>query len=217
MKRALFLLGSTRGKKTGTESTANYLGERLEGYEFEKRRAHEFFQDKEKTTSFIDELCESDLFVMLSPVYVHSLPWPFLEVLKAAADSRRKPTGKNAAAVIHSGYIEPVQRRASREICRNFCNEISMNWLGSIDFGASPLIDGKPLGDLGRLGKWIRSALDETALCLSQGREISIKAEKLMSKHLGFFPRRLLLSFLNIRTRIDARKKKLDLESRPWG
>jgi hypothetical protein len=219
MKKIVFLLGSPRGTSTCTEAIADYLIAQLEGYEAEKWRAHEIFKDADRTASFIDAVRSAERLVLCSPVFVHSLPWPFQELLTAIADAPDQGglADTKVMAVIHSGYIEPIQRQTCFEICANFCCETGMVYQGGIGFGASPLIGAKPLEETGWLMKWPRRALQEMTLCINTGREVSARAKKLVRKHFALFPRRLLIMMMNMKVKGDARKAGIDYAAQPYG
>lgn len=68
---------------------------------------------------------------------------------------------KFMSAVIHNGYPKDIQRKSSKDICYNFSKKMGSNWLGALGFGGSPLIDGKPLEEVGWFTKNMRKSLDE--------------------------------------------------------
>lgn len=218
MKRVVFLLGSPRGVKTGTESIADYLGERLPGFEVEKWRAHQMFRDSERVAAFAETLRGAHLLVLCTPVYVHSLPWPFQEVLTALADAPTRDglSGLKVMTVIHSGYFEDVQRQTCFEMCCHFCRETGMVYRGGLGFGASPLIAGRPLESTGRVMRWVRRALDEMATCIADDRELSERATALIRRHFALMPKRLMIPLMKMKIERDAKKAGLDYRARPY-
>ena len=218
MKRVVFLLGSPRGVKTGSESIADYLGARLPGFEVQKWRAHQIFRDGARVAEFMKSLQDAHLLVLCSPVYVHSLPWPFQEVLTALADSpaRDALSGLTVMAVIHSGYLEEIQRQTCFEMCQHFCSETGMIYQGGIGFGASPLIDGRPLESTGRLMRWVRRALDEMATCITDDRELSDRATRLIRRHFALIPKWLMIPMMKLKVEGDAKKSGVDYRAQPY-
>ncbi|TVR62778.1 MAG: hypothetical protein EA426_01520 [Spirochaetaceae bacterium] len=218
MKRVVFLLGSPRGVKTGTESIANYLEARLPGIEVQRWRAHQIFRDGDQVAAFGESLRGAQLLVLCTPVYVHSLPWPFQEVLAALDDSPNRGglSGLNVMTVIHSGYLEDIQRQTCFEMCQHFCRETGMVYRGGFGFGASPLIDGRPLESTGRLMRWVRRALDEMATCIAHDRELSGKATALIHRHFALMPRWLMIPLMKLKVERDAKKAGVDYRARPY-
>jgi multimeric flavodoxin WrbA len=213
------LTGSTRGVKTASESIIDYLDARLgEGVQIKKYRAHQIFQDEVQKESFIKYLEKSDLILICSPVYVHSLPYPLVSLMEQLSRETDKDfwQNKKMMAVIHNGYPEDIQRKPSFEICRNFAEEMGMEWLGGIGFGGSPIIDGKPLEELGWFTKWMRRALDEMSNSIKTGEEISEKTRKFASKHFPSIPLWILKPLMNLRIKSMARKKGIDLFAQPY-
>ncbi len=189
-KKVITLIGSTRGKKTASESIVNYLFNDVNEVELRKYRAHEIFNKKEKLDVFMNDLKDGDILLISSPVYVHSLPYPLTVVLEQMAGKEFKSCwqSKKILAVFHSGYPEDIQRKASFKICENFANETSMKWMGGLGFGGSPLIAGRPLEEVGSFTKWMRKSLDELRISLIEGNEISADAYKMAKKHFPPYP-----------------------------
>jgi hypothetical protein len=123
---------------------------------------------------------------------------------------------KKMAAVIHSGYPQDIQRKASFAICENFAEEMGMEWLSGIGFGGSPIIDGKPLEEVGRFTKWMRKALEEMAASLEKGEQVSEEAEKYAQKHFPSIPLWILKIMLNLKVRMDARKNGVKFDQQPY-
>ncbi|MEJ6951582.1 NAD(P)H-dependent oxidoreductase [Natronospora cellulosivora (SeqCode)] len=219
-KKVLTLLGSTRGRKTASESIVNYLFEKKEFKQMElsKYLAHEIFKKKEKLDEFLLAAKNADTIIISSPVYVHSLPYPLTVVLESMADKENKDCwqGKNFFAIIHCGYPEEIQRKASLDICKNFANQTAMNWMGGIGFAGTPIIDGRPLEEVGMFTKWMRKALDELCISIIQGTEISQKAYKLAKKDRPPIPVRILKTLMNIMIKKAAKKNKVDFYAQPY-
>ena len=178
----------------------DYLADRI--YTFDHRAAVEYAHH----------------LVLCSPVYVHSLPWPFQEVLTALADgpTRGALSGLKVMAVVHSGYLEDIQRQTCLEMCRHFCSETGMVYQGGLGFGASPLIGGRPLESTGRLMRWVRLALGEMASCIACDRELSEKAARLIRRHFALLPKRLLIPLMKLKVERDAKQAGVDYRARPY-
>ncbi len=138
-RKVIALLGSTRGKKTASESIVDYISGNgnAEGFDLVKYRAHEIFNKQDKLDDFMNDVIDSDTLLISSAVYVHSVPYPLTVVLEnmSAIESRKNLEGKKLLSIFHSGYPEDIQRKASFEICENFAKVTNMEWLGGIGFG----------------------------------------------------------------------------------
>ncbi|MFW6238824.1 MAG: NAD(P)H-dependent oxidoreductase [Halanaerobiales bacterium] len=219
-KQVVALTGSTRGKKTASESIVNYLQDVLadEKVEICKYRVYQIYKSENMVEELMTVLGEVDLLLISSPVYVHSLPYPLTFLMEQLADKTEQEfwTGKQMLAVIHNGYPEDIQRKASFQICENFAREMGMEWLGAIGFGGSPLIEGRPLEETGGFFKWMRRALDEVGDSIVSGERISAQAREYEEKHFPSLPRWILKILFNLRVKFMARRKGVDLTARPY-
>jgi len=219
LKKVTALLGSTRGNKTVTESIADYLKKEFRNYNVNliKFRAHQIFQDEKEVSNFIKELKDSDVFLIVSPVYVHSLPYPVINLMEKLEVFTNKKFWKDkfTTAVIHNGYPQDIQRKSSKEICYNFSNKMGSDWLGTLGFGGSPLIAGKPLEEVGWFTKNMRKSLDEFSKNIINQNKISSKAYKYEKKHFPPIPLYILKFLMNILTKKEAKKKGIDLYAQP--
>jgi len=220
IKKVTALLGSTRGQNTVTESIADYLKQEFKNYETNliKYRAHQIFQDDKAINAFIEDLKDSEIFVIVSPVYVHSLPYPVIRVMERLEGLTNKKFWKEKfmAAVIHNGYPKEIQRKSSKEICHNFSKEIGSYWLGAIGFGGSPLIDGKPLEDVGWFTKNMRKSLDEFCKDIFNQNKLSSSTKKYEKKHFPPIPLFILKFMMNILNKKQAKEKGIDLYAKPY-
>ena len=219
-KKVTALLGSTRGEKTVTESIANYIKQEFKNYEINlvKYRAHQIFQDDKAISAFIKDLKDSEVFLIVSPVYVHSLPYPVIHLMERIEGLTNKKfwQDKFMAAVIHNGYPKEIQRKSSKEICHNFSKEMGSQWLGAIGFGGSPLIDGKPLEDVGWFTKNMRKSLDEFCKDIFNHNKLSSKAKKYEKKHFPPIPLFILKFLMNFLNKKQAKENGIDLYARPY-
>lgn len=220
VKKVTALLGSTRGSKTVTESIADYLMKEFRNYEVNliKYRAHQIFQDEKEVNNFINDLEGSEIFLIVSPVYVHSLPYPIIHLMERVDDLTHKEfwSDKFMSAVIHNGYPKDIQRKSCKEICYNFSKKMGSNWLGALGFGGSPLIDGKPLEEVGWFTKNMRKSLDEFSKNIINKSKISPKAHKYEKKHFPPIPLHILKFLMNILAKKEAKKKGINLSAQPY-
>ncbi len=220
VKKVIALTGSTRGLKTASDSMINYLAEKLEGenINLKKFRAYQVFKEEKQIESILGELEDSELILICSPVYVHSLPYPLISLMEQMAEKTGREfwKGKKMVAIIHNGYPEDIQRKAAITICENFAHEMGMEWLGGIGFGGSPIIDGRPLEEVGGFTKWMRKALDDISKSIKTGKGISEEARRCEKKHFPSIPLWILKIMLNLRLKSNARKNEIDLYARPY-
>lgn len=228
-KKISALIASTRGKKTASESIVNYLHQKITekkeskdlepsfAFQLKKFRVHEIFNKKQKLTEFLKETKESDTIIISTPVYVHSLPYPLTFILeKMLEESRECWQGKELTAIIHCGYPESIQRKASIQICKDFADESGMKWLGALDFGGSPIIDGRQLEEVGYFTKWIRRSLDCLSENLIRGEEISEEAYKLAKKNRLPIPGWVMKIMMNMMVKKNIKKQGLDINVKPY-
>lgn len=204
------IIGSNRSAKTTSDAIVNYLVQKdLTGQTVWKiYRAREIFQTGDKLLNFMEDIKDSDYFLVSTPVYVHSLPYPLISVMEQMAHFTECHR-KKMLAVIHCGYPEDVQRKVSFDICESFAGEAGMHWIGGVGYGASPLINGTPLMDAGIFTKWMRRSLDMVWESLSSGNEITAEITKTARKHFPPIPIRILKTLMNMKMKYDYRKTNL--------
>lgn len=219
-EKIIALLGSTRGEKTVTESIINYMIGKVKdkNVSIEKYRAYQIFNDEKRLDIFINSLRTSDLLIICSPVYVHSLPYPLIVVMEKLAGrlNREFWANKQMLSIIHNGYPQAIQRKASMEICENFAGEVGLEWLGGIGFGGSPIIDGRALEEVGSFTKWMRKALDELILTTLDGIPVSERAYKYADKHFPSIPLWILKILMNLKLKQQARKEGVNIYQQPY-
>lgn len=220
IKNITVLTGSTSGRKTASESMVNYLAAKLENKAIilNKYRAHQIFQAEDKVKLFMDHLEMSELLLICAPVYVDSLPYPLISLMEQLSMKTANQfwENKKMMVIIHSGYPEDIQRKASFAICENFADEMGMQWLGGIGFGGSPIIEGRPLDEVGGFAKWMRRSLDEMSKSIITGSEISDEAKKYAQKHFPSIPLWILKIMLNLKVKNMAKKNGINLYEQPY-
>jgi len=173
--RALILIGSPRGRRGNSGAMGFYLAKRL---------------DKEgmETVSFMlnpsrggpeysvleSEVSHASLVVLVSPVYVDSLPGPVIRAMEQVAERRRGGTdGLPAfAAVVCCGFPEPRNTELALAMCRIFARETGMKWLGGLGFGMGETLGGKAPDEAGGSAFIIRMALDVAAEAWAKFRDV---------------------------------------------
>jgi len=121
--------------------------------------------------------------VFISPLYHDQLTFTAMSVLESLAARRSVFAAPlDFAAVVHSGYPEPVHTRTALAVCRKFTSEMGWRWAGGLTAGATSPIGGRPLEQAGGLARNLRRALDVAAEALAAGRPIPDEAARLAAK-----------------------------------
>lgn len=60
--------------------------------------------------------------------------------------------------IVHSGFPEPVQRKAELRTTELFAASMGWSWQGGVGFGGTSPIDGRPLEEAGMFSKQPRMA-----------------------------------------------------------
>jgi hypothetical protein len=118
--------------------------------------------------------------------------------------------------IAHSGFPEPVQRRAELRTMQLFAARMGWRWMGGVGFGGTSSIDGRPLEKAGMFSRQLRKVLPLVAADVAAGRELSPAAVRLADKSPFPLPRGMLNALINARTREAARSKRLDLADRVY-
>jgi hypothetical protein len=111
------------------------------------------------------EVSHADLVVLVSPVYVDSLPGPVVRAMEQVAMRRTGVTGGKPAfaAVVCCGFPEPRHTELALAMCKIFSDETGMRWLGGLGFGMGETLGGKTPDEAGGTAFVMRLALDIAA------------------------------------------------------
>lgn len=205
-KRLLLMNGSPRKAKTSYvfARTMKKLAEK-KGYKAEIIHIIEYF-DKEKHFETLKSIIlQQDIIGLITPLYVDTLPYPviwFLEKLSCELAGELK--GKNFFAVAQCGFPDTNLLHPLLESCRCFAKAVEMKWLGGLGYGGGALIDGTLLEKLGRKGKKIISAFAFALDDIVEGKNISPRAQDLLTVKIPKILYRPLAAFLNYRKKREA-------------
>lgn len=147
--KALYLLGSgkPRGEST-SEALARYLHAHLappgtqatpfEAFEAKKTLHH----DQEERLLFA--LDRAELFVLATPLYIDSLPYPVIHALEAIARHRRQGAAPcRFAAIVNSGFPEAKQSDLALRMCGVFAREAKLEWASGLALGGAKPFTGR--------------------------------------------------------------------------
>lgn len=188
-RRAVVLIGSPRPKGESTsEALANYLGERL----LERGVASSLFRaiavyKKGATCELVEALSRADAFILASPVYVDSLPYPVVRVLEEIALHREHAPEQRPVqmlAIMNCGFPEVEHTQVALQICRNFARHAGFTWTGGLGLGGGEAIGGRRLQDVGWLARNVTRSLDLAAAALYAREALTDEAVELMATAL---------------------------------
>lgn len=214
-KKVTLMVGSPRKEKSASETLGLYLCKHLDPARFvyQKIYLREQAYKKDKKSKWIQDILQSDLIILVAPLYVDSLPSFVIktfEIIHRQAKKEKCGQGTQFLAIINSGFPESSQSQIALDICRHFAQKTEMVWLGGLALGSGMFLGGKDIGKMGRFVKNIKKSLDETAVAVNQGIPIPESAIALMQKQL--FGKNFFRWFANLGFKQRAKKNGLKNE-----
>jgi NAD(P)H-dependent FMN reductase len=217
--RAVLLVGSAKPNGASTsEALGRYLCARLA----DRGVATTLMFVGRSPRSPVEEalaaaLVDADLFVLVSPLYVDSLPYLVTRAMEylARSSSPRRPSAA-FAAVMNCGFPEADQCRTALDILRAFARRTHLDWAGGLALGEGGAIDGQPLEAVGGLTRHVRAALDQTAAELAERRAVPAAAVAQFARRL--IPGRVYTFMGNLGWRRRAARNRVasSLDARPF-
>jgi len=155
-------IAAINGSTKPTNSTSALIIKQIESLLGEKVETHHATQltKSETPPELIASILDSEVLLIVFPLFVDSLPAPLIEFLsrleKAATEkpSAKKPSEEktsrpNAAAprvfaIVNSGFFEAKQNTLALEMVEHFANRVGASWGYGIAIGA-----GGMLSDMG--------------------------------------------------------------------
>lgn len=186
MKNALLIVGSPKMERSTSNSIIEYLGTQLVEYgmNIERMFTHRV-DDASSLESLVSSVDSSDLVFLSAPLYVDSLPAPVIRVLQSITSHRTQcpeSTKPLFGVVINSGFPEAHQSDCAIEICHLFAKRANLRWAGGIAFGGGGAISGVPVDHAQYVNRFLKPALDMTAVALFKGEPIPQDAIRLAAK-----------------------------------
>lgn len=223
-KRVAVLIGSPKAGKSTSESLSNYLIEQLVsrgawGIHSEKIHISKSLRSTESRDNLLLAIDEADVVVLVSPLYVDSLPYPVIKAFELINEYRReKGLKKNQKllSILNCGFPEAHQNDTALAICRLFAREAGFEWCGGLALGMGGAIDGRAVEKLGGMYCSVKRALEITADAIVEGRSVPQEAVELMAK--PFSPKWLYIHMGNFGWRSTSKKHGAhkDLWARPY-
>lgn len=186
LKRVFLLIGSPKGVKSTSFSLGSYLleGFKQKGWETRQATVENLVSSAQERENILYEINSSDVLIIVSPLYVDSLPAVVLRTLEMIKDHRVSyPVTNNPMllAVINSGFPEAFQNNIALSILRRFAQESGFRWAGGLALGGGGAIDSRPLKSVGGMVKNAIKSLDSAASALAAGKEIPQEAIELIA------------------------------------
>ncbi len=186
VRRAVLLVGSPRMSHSSSSALGGYLFDRLreQGIETESVMLYPAFHDDKRRQRLMELIEGSDLTVLAFPLYVDSLPFPVLDLLRDIARRRQEkpPTGA-LAAIVNCGFIESSQNDNVLAACRLFARDAGLAWQGALSIGGGEgLVRGISLHEQQGAVIPLKLALDRVAEELGAGRPVPDDARLRIAK-----------------------------------
>jgi hypothetical protein len=172
----------------------------------------------EATDEAMEKLRDADIVVLVAPSYLDELPAVTQRLLEDAWERRAELRGHAPLfyGIAHSGFPEPIQRRAELSSMRFFAEQMGWTWMGGVGFGGTSPIDGRPLEEAGMFSRQLRKVLPLAAADIAAGRPFSPETVRRSEKSPFPMPVRMVVTLVNSRTRKTARDKQLELDTRVY-
>ena len=216
----VLIVQGSRRPKSNTGAIARDLAARLasDGAAAELWRVPRWSAGPEATVEALEKLAGADVVVLVAPSYLDELPAVTQRLLEEVWERRAALAGHAPLfyGISHSGFPEPIQRRAELRSMRFFAEQMGWRWMGGIGFGGTSPIDGRPLAEAGMFSRQLRRVLPLVAADIAAGRELSAKTIRLADKSPFPMPRGMIIGLINSRTRKVAKAKRLELGDRVY-
>lgn len=217
-RRIVLLIGSAKpsGRST-SEALAQYLARRFETAGatvslVPVNRSRRAAAD-ERLLAAVDS---ADLFMLVSPLYVDSLPYLVTRSLEIVAARREVRPNQRFACLVNCGFPEAAQCRTALAILECFTRRTGYIWAGGLALGGGASIDGRPLERLGGMTRSLRAALDQAADALVRGEPVPPSAAAQLAKPM--MPAALYTAVANVGWRWQASRHGVHrhLKERPY-
>lgn len=187
IKRALLLVGSPKPSGGTSRVIADHLAQRLEEthVEVEIRQVSQAI-DAGKEDELLEAIDRSGAVVLLSPLYIDSLPSGVIRLFELFLERKGRNGGGNKPfyAIINSGSPESIQSTVALEICVLFARDTGFSWNGGGAVGGGSMLEGRTLEESGGRSKNLRAGLALLAVSVSLGGGLSKQARDLIGRPL---------------------------------
>jgi hypothetical protein len=166
----------------------------------------------------LQKMVASDAIVLVAPLYLDELPAVTQRACEGLDERRAELHGHAPLfyGIAHSGFPEPLQRRAELRSMRLFAERMGWRWQGGVGFGGTSPIDGRPLDQAGMFSRQLRKCLPLVVADVIAGRPFSEATVARCDTSPFPIPMSLMIRMVNSRTRKRARRQSLDLAARVY-
>ena len=172
--RIVLLIGSAKpdGRST-SEALARHVARRFEtaGAAVTLMRVNRSRRPA-KDEQLLSAVDKGDLFMLVTPLYVDSLPYLVTRALEMIAARRGRRPNQRFAALVNCGFPEAAQCRTALAILECFARRTGFIWAGGLALGGGASIDGRSLERLGGMTRNLRAGLDRAADALVRGEPV---------------------------------------------
>jgi multimeric flavodoxin WrbA len=185
IKKTLLLIGSPKASGGTSRVIADHLAQRLEEIHIEVEIRHIGQAiDSGKEGELLEAIERSEAVVLLSPLYIDSLPSGVIRLFEIFLERKGKNGGGNKPfyAIINSGAPESIQSTVALEICVLFARDTGFTWNGGAALGGGAMLEGKTLEESGGRSKNLRAGLALLAVSVSLGGGLSKHARDLIGR-----------------------------------
>jgi hypothetical protein len=181
----ILLIGSPKARSTSA-SLAGHLAGLLKGVDGTIRtlQISSFIRTEQETAELLTAVGEADVIVLVSPLYVDSLPSHVIRFLELFSAQRSRAKRQRMFAIINCGFPEAKHNDTATAQCKVFCRETGIEWAGGLGLGGGGMIAGRPLSERGWFVRHVLESLRLTADSIITGRALSPDAPKLMARPL---------------------------------
>lgn len=163
-------------------------------------------------------IAESDLIGVVVPCYVNTLPYSSIACLEQLVEGYEDEfKGKDIFVVVQGGMPYLDVHEPCMDTLRLFAKKTKMNWLGGIICGIGPIVDGKPLGNCGGMGKKYLRGLELLVEDVLASQPIRPEVQKKVSFHIptiAAYPMSWLLNYGGKKLREE--KGVVDFDRKPY-
>lgn len=192
------MVGSPRGGRSTSGSLGAYLLGLLKdkGWDTEVVHIQMVIHSLAGARMLVRAVEDADLVMLSFPTYFDSVPAEVVRTMNLLVQHGVVDTERTSfMAIANCGFIEAKQNLTALETCRLFARDAGLKWKGGLALGGGPMIDGRPLGEVGNLARNARRALEQAAEALNNGNAVPDEAIDLMARQS--LPRALYIAFSN--------------------
>ena len=130
----VLVIDGSRRPRSNSGAIARYLEARLAAADqsAEVWRVPKWGAGPEATDEALEKLAGADAVVLVAPSYLDELPAVTQRLLEDVRERRAELRGRAPRfyGIAHSGFPEPIQRRAELRSMRLFAEQMGWTWMG---------------------------------------------------------------------------------------